>query len=85
MDEDKNKLITFLKELTTSLETNSIHPKKLESLNEFYKMHSFLTETINSNLDNATDNVFFQDEAKDFIKFLILAWFLYCMMKKKNI
>jgi hypothetical protein len=85
MNEDKNKLITFLKELTTSLEEDNIHPKKLQSLNEFYKMHSFLAETINSNLDNVTDNVCFQDEAKDFIKLLILAWFLYCMMKKKNI
>jgi DNA polymerase II large subunit len=84
MDEDKNKLITFLKELTTSLETNAIHPKKLQSLNEFYKMHSFLSETINNNVDNVTDIVCFQDEAKDFIKLLILAWFLYCMMKKKN-
>ena len=84
MDNTKNELIIFLKDLTVSLETDNIHPKKLKSLEEFYKIHSFLTSTINNNLDALVETTKFEDEARDFIKFLILAWFMYCVSKKQT-
>ena len=83
MDDNKKELIVFLKELTTSLETDNIHPKQLKSLEEFHKMHSFLKESIKLKLDTVTDDMKFEDEAKDFAKFLILAWFMYCTLNKK--
>ena len=83
MEDNKKELIVFLKELTTSLETNNIHPKQLKSLEEFHKMHSFLKESIVCKVDNVADDMKFEDEAKDFVKFLILAWFMYCIINKK--
>ena len=85
MDTHKNELIIFLKDLTLSLETNNIHPKRLKSLEEFYKIHTFLTSTINNNLYALVETTKFEDEARDFIKFLILAWFMYCISKKSDI
>ena len=80
---DPNKiLILFLKDIILSLETNSIHKKQLIRLNEFRKIYSFLTETININLDMVEENVKFEDDAKEFAKFVTTAWFMYCAMDK---
>lgn len=78
MDDNRIKLISFLKELTISLESDNIHPKQIKSINEFYNIHSFLKETIKNNLDTVSDNMKLEDEVKDFAKFLTTLWFLYC-------
>ena len=84
-DENKLELISFLKDLTDSLENNELHHKQLESLQEFHIIHKFLKETIKSNVDDVTEDVVFKDEAKDFFKFIMLSWFMYCLMKKNKI
>lgn len=82
-DENKLELISFLKELTLSLEKDNLHTKQLENLQKFHKIYKFTTEAIKSDTDTVTDDVVFADEAKDFFKFIMLAWFMYCLMKKK--
>ena len=54
----------------------------VETTDGDYKIHTFLTSKINNNLDTLVESTKFEDEARDFIKFLILAWFMYCISKK---
>ena len=82
-DENKLELISFLKDLTGSLENDNIHPKQLRSLEEFHKIHNLVKESIRYKVDDVAEGVVFEDEAKDFFKFILLAWFMYCIMKKK--
>ena len=74
---ETEKLILFLKELTESLENDKLNEEQVMHIGEFYMEYEF-KNTINN------DETLDVDE-KDFIKFLVLGWYIYCViLKSKN-
>ena len=74
---ETEKLILFLKDLTNSLENNKLNEEQVMHIGEFYMAYEF-KNTINN------DETLDIDE-KDFVKFLILGWYIYCViLRSKN-
>ena len=70
------KLVTFLRELADSVESNTIQSDQLKSIGEFYMSYKF-NEQKNGNGDNDIEDI-------DTIKFLTLGWFIYTQILNKN-
>ena len=77
MDTNNNKhdLKMFLNDMSTKLENEQISTEELEMLGEFYMLCKFKKEysLVKDELDE-----------KDMIKFLVLGWYFYCILQKKN-
>lgn len=80
---EKENLITFLKELTKTVEENELHEKQFRSISEFKSMYNLLNEKIKYNIDSI-DSVsdIKEEDVKEFMKFLLLGWFMYNLVKK---
>ena len=65
-DENKASLITFLKNITKSIEDSSINEEKLKLVREFYTSYSL-------------QNIECPDEfsEKEILKFLTMGWYVY--------
>jgi len=71
-------LIPFLRELTDNIENNTICPKKLKLVGEFYMSYIFQAEVIDEkkrekheeNNDVLTD--------QDLMKFMVMGYYIYC-------
>lgn len=72
MDEN---IIVFLRELASSIEEKKISNEKLKLVGEFYMSYNFHSE-----LDNTDTDI----EEKDFIKFLVMGWYIYCILLKNR-
>ena len=70
------KLVTFLRELADSVESNRIQSDQLKSIGEFYMSYKF-NEQKNGSGDNDIEDI-------DTIKFLTLGWFIYTQILNKN-
>ena len=72
---NKHDLKMFLNDMSTKLENEQISTEELEMLGEFYMLCKFKKEysLVKDELDE-----------KDMIKFLVLGWYFYCILQKKN-
>ena len=73
---NKHDLKMFLNDMSTKLENEQISTEELEMLGEFYMLCKFKKEysLVKDELDE-----------KDMIKFLVLGWYFYCILQKKNL
>jgi len=74
MDTKDQELILFLRDIANSIENNDINPDDKQRVGEFFMQYKF-KNMIND--INSTDI-----EEKDMIKFLVLGWYIYCVMLK---
>ena len=72
MDEN---IIIFLRELASLVEEKKIPDTKLKLIGEFYMSYNFHSEI------NKEDN---DIDEKDFIKFLVMGWYIYCILLKNR-
>lgn len=73
---ETEKLILFLKNLTNSLENNELSDDQVMKIGEFYMAYEF-GNALNS------DETLDIDE-KDFIKFMVLGWYIYCVILRSK-
>ena len=73
---ETDKLILFLKDLTNSLENKKLNEDQVMHIGEFYMSYEF-KNTINN------DETLDIDE-KDFIKFMVLGWYIYCIILRSK-
>jgi hypothetical protein len=71
----EENIIVFLRELASSIEEKKISDEKLKLISEFYMSYNFHSE-----LDNTDADI----EEKDFIKFLVMGWYIYCILLKNR-
>jgi hypothetical protein len=79
MDNNDDKLVYFLRELSNSIESKQLEADQLKCVGEFYMSYKF-NEQKNGRLENY-DNDF---EDMDIIKFLTLGWFFYTQMNTND-
>jgi hypothetical protein len=72
---NKHELKMFLNDMSTKLDNDQISAEELEMLGEFYMLCKFKKEysLVKDELDE-----------KDMVKFLVLGWYFYCILQKKN-
>lgn len=74
-------LSLFLRNIADSLEQDKLNPNELKLVGEFYMSYKFQTEVIEKTNDmEELKNIDVEDG--DFIKFLILGWYIYCVILK---
>jgi len=71
MDE---KLILFLRNIADSIEKKQLNEAEMFAVGEFYMSYHFQKE-----IDKVEDI-----DEKDFLKFLILGWYIYYIIQKNN-
>jgi len=72
------RLLTFLKELTCSLENDELCPRQLQSVGEFFMSYQFQEQ---ADVDNTVDTGFSQT---DLIKFITLGWYVYQVIIRED-
>ena len=68
---DKQELLIFLKQLTATIEEETITEKQLTSVKDFKNLYLFSTEL------DVTQIELTKDDMKDFFKFLIVGCYMY--------
>jgi hypothetical protein len=79
------KMIIFLRNLATSIEEKKLLPQQLQRIGEFFMSFKFQEQAIADGdiIDTASDC---ELNEQDFMKFLILGWYIYvCILKNKPI
>lgn len=71
-----NELISFLTDMKEKLENEQISDDELQIMGEFYMLCKFKQEF--AQMKAETDE-------KDLIKFLMLGWYFYCILQKKEL
>jgi hypothetical protein len=76
MDTKDQELIVFLRDIANSIEDDSIEPYDKQRVGEFYMQYKFknMINDINSS----------DIDEKDMIKFLVLGWYIYCVVLKNK-
>lgn len=79
-------LISFLQELTTSLESGKLSNKQILRISEFFMSYQFqeiVTKNDKDNNNNDEDNWTNLDfNIKELIQFLFLGWYVHCVILK---
>ena len=70
-----NELISFLTDMKEKLQNEQISDDELEIMGEFYMLCKFKQEFTQMKAE--------VDE-KDLVKFLMLGWYFYCILQKKE-
>lgn len=70
-----NELISFLTDMKEKLQNDQISDDELEIMGEFYMLCKFKQEFARMKAE--------VDE-KDLVKFLMLGWYFYCILQKKE-
>jgi hypothetical protein len=70
------ELTVFLRDIADSIEDDSIEPSDKQRVGEFYMQYKFknMINDINSS----------DIDEKDMIKFLVLGWYIYCVVLKNK-
>lgn len=71
-----NELISFLTDMKEKLQNDQISDDELQIMGEFYMLCKFKQEF--AQMKAETDE-------KDLIKFLMLGWYFYCILQKKDV
>lgn len=67
-----NQLVLFFRNLADSIEKEELSEKQMSFIGEFYMSYQFQNE-----LENIKE--------EDFIKFLVLGWYIYTIVLKNNL
>jgi hypothetical protein len=65
-------MVTFLRDLAKSVESDQLNPDQLKRVGEFFMSYNFW-ESAESEKDEKDD----EDDYDDFLKFLFLGWYVY--------
>lgn len=76
MDTKDQELIQFLRNIANSIENDDIEPQDKQRVGEFFMEYNFKNTLTNINSSDIED--------KDIIKFLVLGWYIYCVLKNKE-
>lgn len=76
MDTKDQELIQFLRNIADSIENDEIEPQDKQRVGEFFMEYNFKNTLTNINSSDI--------EEKDIIKFLVLGWYIYCVLKNKE-
>jgi hypothetical protein len=71
-----NELISFLTDMKEKIQNDQISEDELQIMGEFYMLCKFKQEF--AQMKAETDE-------KDLIKFLMLGWYFYCILQKKDV
>jgi hypothetical protein len=76
MDTKDQEITVFLRDIANSIENDSIEPCDKQRVGEFYMQYKFknMINDINSS----------DIDEKDMIKFLVLGWYIYCVVLKNK-
>ncbi len=72
----KTELITFLKDLTISAETDTLTPGQMLHISEFYVSYNYKLKNGFDDFDKHKEE--FTEE--EIMKFMFLGWFIYCII-----
>jgi len=76
-------LSLFLRNIADMLDSNSLNNKELQLVGEFYMSYKFQNNIVN-NFDNIDNEELENIKDSDFIKYLILGWYIYCVILKDD-
>jgi len=76
---DNSKYIDFFENIIHEIDSKSIHPIQVQSIDEFFKIYTFLTESIKVNKDFSQYD---SPSINDFIEFIVLLWFFKCLNER---
>ena len=80
------KMISFLRNLATSIEEKKLLPQQLQRIGEFFMAYKFQEQAIADGNNTTTDETDYEINEEDFMKFLILGWYIYvCILKNKSL
>ena len=83
-DYSDDKLIPFLRNLADSIEKRELLPQQLQIIGEFFMKYQFQQQAIRDN-DTSINPPSSEFHREDFIKFLILGWYIYsCILAEHN-
>ena len=68
-DDINTGMVSFLRDLTHSVESGKITPNQLKRVGEFYMSYQFC-----ENIDEDNDEKF---SGQEFLKFIFLGWYVY--------
>lgn len=79
-----DKIINFLRELADSIENKKLDIEQTIQVSEFYMSYKFSNRNEDNSEDNVmdTDNVNKEVKDEDFLKFIILGWYIYTFIIK---
>tara|TARA_Y100000389_G_C17456976_1_gene518791 strand:+ start:2564 stop:2863 length:300 start_codon:yes stop_codon:yes gene_type:complete len=87
-DDGDDKMIIFLRNLATSIEQKKLLPVQLQRIGEFFMSYKFQEQAIadGNSLDDGESSKDFDFNEEDFMKFLVLGWYIYvCILKNKSL
>lgn len=82
IEESKEKLAPFLRNLAESIENHELLPQQLQSIGEFFMAYQFQEQAIKDNDNSLQPHPEFDHD--DLIKFLILGWYIYCCILQQS-
>lgn len=86
MDNNTNiKLVSFLNELSNSLENNKLSSKQIMRIGEFFMSYQFqeaATKDKEIDEDDEDDNLEF--DISELTKFICMGWYIYCVILKNK-
>ena len=82
---NKDSLVLFLNKLQNDIQNDNLNMQQLKNINDFKHTYEF----VNKNNDVITEiTQYSEDDMRDFIKFLIITWFVFRLIglsyKRKN-
>lgn len=76
MNTKDQELIQFLRNIANSIENDDIEPQDKQRIGEFFMEYKFKNTLVDINSSDI--------EEKDMIKFLVLGWYIYCVLLKNK-
>ena len=79
------KLVPFLRNLANSIEDNTILPRQLKSVGEFFMKYSFdEEETKDEEGTSVPIGESGRFDSEEMFKFFVLGWYIYCVMLREG-
>jgi hypothetical protein len=74
--ENKKQIISFLRNLADSIESDSLSEEQLQHTGEFFMSYKFFEQEKTSDTEN--------DDSIDIVKFITLGWYIYKVLLLKQ-
>lgn len=82
MENSTKRLIPFLRNLADSIENETISQRRCNRVGEFYMSYQFQEQALDDDINVSTNiDEYSPDEL---MKFIILGWWIYCMLLKNK-
>jgi hypothetical protein len=80
--ESNKLLVSFLRELADSIEKKQLLLPQLKSVGEFFMAYQFQEESLKDEEKTDIPATDFDLNENDFFKFIVLGWYVYCVLLK---